>query len=89
MTNSELKIVKEIISNTLRVDESEIVPEANLVNDFYADSLDLMELVLEFEKEFNISIPDDLAERLETVGDIIRYLDMYLPKSWENLKERL
>lgn len=85
MTNSELKIVKEIISNTLRVDESEIVPEANLVNDFYADSLDLMELVLEFEKEFNISIPDDLAERLETVGDIIRYLDMYLPKSWENL----
>ncbi|MEO0040981.1 MAG: hypothetical protein RL329_429 [Bacteroidota bacterium] len=67
--------VKEIIVNKLGVDESEVVADANFTNDLGADSLDTVELIMEFEKEFNVTIPDEEAERIQTVGDAINYLE--------------
>ena len=67
--------VKEIIVDKLGVDESEVTPEASFTNDLGADSLDTVELILEFEKEFNIGIPDDQAETIGTVGDAIKYIE--------------
>lgn len=66
--------VKEIIVSKLGVDEAQITPEASFTNDLGADSLDTVELVMEFEKEFNIQIPDEDAEKISTVGDAINYL---------------
>lgn len=66
--------VKEIIMNKLGVDEGQVVPEASFTNDLGADSLDTVELVMEFEKAFNIQIPDEDAEKISSVGDAIRYL---------------
>lgn len=68
------KKVTEIIIEKLGVEESEVTPEASFTNDLGADSLDTVELIMEFEKEFNISIPDDDAENIGTVGDAIEYL---------------
>ena len=67
--------VKAIIVDKLGVDESEVSPEASFTNDLGADSLDTVELIMEFEKEFNIGIPDDQAENISTVGDAIKYID--------------
>ncbi len=67
--------VKKIIVDKLGVDESEVNPEASFTNDLGADSLDTVELMMEFEKEFNISIPDDQAENISTVGQAISYLE--------------
>ena len=67
--------VKEIIVDKLGVDESEVTPEASFTNDLGADSLDTVELIMEFEKEFNIGIPDDQAETISTVGDAIKYIE--------------
>lgn len=67
--------VKEIIVSKLGVDEGQITPEASFTNDLGADSLDTVELVMEFEKAFNIQIPDEDAEKISTVGDVIRYLN--------------
>ena len=67
--------VKKIIVDKLGVDESEVTPEASFTNDLGADSLDTVELIMEFEKEFNISIPDEQAETITTVGEAIKYLD--------------
>ncbi len=67
--------VKSIIIDKLGVEESEVTPEASFTNDLGADSLDTVELIMEFEKEFNISIPDDQAENIATVGDAISYLE--------------
>ncbi|MFH2095246.1 MAG: acyl carrier protein [Bacteroidota bacterium] len=67
--------VKEIIVDKLGVDESEVTPEASFTNDLGADSLDTVELIMEFEKEFNIAIPDDQAESIGTVGDAIKYIE--------------
>jgi len=67
--------VKEIIVDKLGVDESEVTPEASFTNDLGADSLDTVELIMEFEKEFNIGIPDDQAETVGTVGDAIKYIE--------------
>ena len=67
--------VKEIIIDKLGVEESEVTPEASFTNDLGADSLDTVELIMEFEKEFNISIPDDQAENISTVGQAISYLE--------------
>ncbi len=67
--------VKAIIVDKLGVDESEITPEASFTNDLGADSLDTVELIMEFEKEFNMSIPDDKAEKISTVGDAIKFLE--------------
>jgi len=67
--------VKSIIIDKLGVEESEVTPEASFTNDLGADSLDTVELIMEFEKEFNISIPDDQAEGIATVGDAVKYLE--------------
>jgi acyl carrier protein len=66
--------VKEIIVNKLGVDEAQITPEASFTNDLGADSLDTVELVMEFEKAFNLQIPDEDAEKIATVGDAVKYL---------------
>jgi acyl carrier protein len=67
--------VKAIIVDKLGVDENEVTPEASFTNDLGADSLDTVELIMEFEKEFNIGIPDDQAENIGTVGDAIKYIE--------------
>jgi len=67
--------VKAIIVDKLGVDESEVTPEASFTNDLGADSLDTVELIMEFEKEFDIAIPDDKAEKIGTVGDAISYIE--------------
>ena len=67
--------VKSIIVDKLGVEESEVTPEASFTNDLGADSLDTVELIVEFEKEFNIAIPDDQAEKIATVGDAISYIE--------------
>ena len=66
---------KAIIVDKLSVEESEVTNEASFTNDLGADSLDTVELIMEFEKEFNISIPDDQAEKITTVGDAIKYVE--------------
>ena len=67
--------VKAIIIDKLGVEASEVTPEASFTNDLGADSLDTVELIMEFEKEFNVSIPDDQAETIGTVGQAISYLE--------------
>ncbi|MBC6401267.1 MAG: acyl carrier protein [Ekhidna sp.] len=67
--------VTSIIVDKLGVEESEVHSEASFTNDLGADSLDTVELIMEFEKEFNISIPDDQAENIATVGNAISYLE--------------
>ena len=67
--------VKAIIVDKLGVDESEVTPNATFTNDLGADSLDTVELIMELEKEFNITIPDDQAEKIMTVGDAIAYVE--------------
>ena len=69
--------VKAIIVEKLGVDESEVTPEASFTNDLGADSLDTVELIMEFEKEFNISIPDEQAETITSVGQAIAYIEQY------------
>ena len=64
-----------IIVDKLGVDESEVTPEASFTNDLGADSLDTVELIMEFEKEFNIAIPDDQAENIQTVGESVSYIE--------------
>ncbi len=66
--------VKEIIMNKLGVEASQITPTASFTNDLGADSLDTVELVMEFEKAFNLQIPDEDAEKISTVGDAVNYL---------------
>ena len=66
--------VKEIIVSKLGVDAAQVTTEASFTNDLGADSLDTVELVMEFEKAFNIQIPDEDAEKISTVGDVINYL---------------
>jgi acyl carrier protein len=67
--------VKSIIVDKLGVDEKEVTPTASFTNDLGADSLDTVELIMEFEKEFNIAIPDEQAEKISTVGDAISYIE--------------
>ncbi len=67
--------VNKIIVDKLGVDESEVNPDANFTNDLGADSLDTVELIMEFEKEFDIAIPDEQAEAIQTVGQAISYLE--------------
>jgi acyl carrier protein len=67
--------VKAIIVDKLGVDENEVTPEASFTNDLGADSLDTVELIMEFEKEFNLSIPDEEAEKISSVGDAINYIE--------------
>jgi acyl carrier protein len=67
--------VISIIVDKLGVSEGEVTPTASFTNDLGADSLDTVELIMEFEKEFNIAIPDDQAETIQTVGDAISYIE--------------
>ncbi|MBO5678924.1 MAG: acyl carrier protein [Bacteroidaceae bacterium] len=66
--------VKAIIVDKLGVDESEVTPNASFTNDLGADSLDTVELIMELEKEFGMSIPDDQAEKISTVKDAVDYI---------------
>ena len=68
------KKVKEIIIDKLGIEESEVTDSASFTNDLGADSLDTVELIMEFEKEFNISIPDEEAEKIGTISQAISYL---------------
>lgn len=74
MSEISSKVV-EIIVDKLGVEASEAVPSASFTNDLGADSLDTVELIMEFEKEFEISIPDEDAEKIATVGDAISYIE--------------
>ena len=67
--------VKAIIVDKLSVDEAEVTNEASFANDLCADSLDTVELIMEFEKQFGITIPDDQSEKISTVGDAIAYIE--------------
>ena len=80
MSEIEAK-VKEIIVDKLGVDEADVTPEASFTNDLGADSLDTVELIMEFEKAFEITIPDDKAEKIATVGDAIKYIEDNLNKN--------
>lgn len=74
MANDLASKVTSIIVEKLGVDEADITPEASFTNDLGADSLDTVELIMEFEKEFDLTIPDEEAENIATVGDAINYL---------------
>jgi acyl carrier protein len=67
--------IKDIIEKELGVERDKMTPEASFIEDLGADSLDIVELVMEFEKAFNIDIPDEDAEKLRTVGDAVAYLE--------------
>ncbi|MGD0228892.1 MAG: acyl carrier protein [Syntrophorhabdales bacterium] len=70
--------VKKMIVEQLGVNESEVVPEAKFIDDLGADSLDIVELVMALEDEYGIEIPDEDAEKIETVGDAIRYIEEHI-----------
>ena len=67
--------VVSIIIDKLGVEQAEVTQEASFTNDLGADSLDTVELIMEFEKEFNIAIPDDQAENIQTVGQAVTYIE--------------
>ncbi|MDR2771889.1 MAG: acyl carrier protein [Elusimicrobiota bacterium] len=73
--------VKEIIVEQLGVDPAEVVPGASFVNDLGADSLDTVELVMAFEEEFGLEIPDEEAEKIQTVGNAIEYINTHASKA--------
>ncbi|ADY73656.1 Acyl carrier protein [Desulfurobacterium thermolithotrophum DSM 11699] len=77
MENIEQK-VKEIVADRLGVDPDEVTPEASFIEDLGADSLDTVELVMALEEEFGIEIPDEDAEKIQTVGDAIDYIQKHL-----------
>ncbi len=79
MSNSEIENkVKQAIVDKLGVEESKVTPEASFINDLGADSLDTVELVMKFEEDFDIKIPDDDAEKIQTVGKAIEYINSKL-----------
>ncbi len=80
-TGTTFDRVKKIIVEQLGVDEAEVTPEASITDDLGADSLDQVELVMAFETEFNIDIPDEEAEKIKTVGDAVRKIDETAPKA--------
>ena len=67
--------VKSIIVDKLNVDEADVKPEASFTNDLGADSLDTVELIMDFEKAFEITIPEEEAQKIATVGDAIKYIE--------------
>ncbi|HMV45851.1 MAG TPA: acyl carrier protein [Leptospiraceae bacterium] len=72
---ADLDKIKAIIVEQLGVDESEVTPEAHFIDDLGADSLDTVELVMALEEEFGIEISDEDAEKIQTVGDVAKYID--------------
>ena len=79
MDETETKVI-EIVSEQMGVDKSEITRETHFINDLNADSLDTVELVMEFEDEFELSIPDEEAEKIQTVGQAIDYISAHAKK---------
>ncbi len=77
MADNTAAKVKEIIINELGVDPEKVTPEASFVDDLGADSLDTVELVMAFEEEFTIDIPDEDAEQMRTVGEAISYIEKH------------
>lgn len=77
MNNVEQR-VRDIIVRKLGVEESQVTPEASFMHDLGADSLDIVELIMEFEREFNLTIEDSDAEQIRTVGDAVRYIEQRL-----------
>jgi acyl carrier protein len=76
MERSEIeKIVKDIVVEKLKVDPSQIKESSSFVDDLGADSLDTVELIMDFDQKFNVEIPDEDAEKIRTVGDAIKYLE--------------
>jgi acyl carrier protein len=80
-TGTTFDKVKKIIVEQLGVDEAEVTTEASITDDLGADSLDQVELVMAFETEFNIDIPDEEAEKIKTVGDAVKKIDETAPKA--------
>lgn len=78
LAENVLNQLKAIVVDKLGVEESAIVPEANFIDDLNADSLDLVELIMSLEETFNIEIPDEDAEKIQTVGDAMSYLEEHL-----------
>ncbi len=76
MTVSEK--VKKMIVDQLGVNESEVIPEAKFIDDLGADSLDIVELIMALEDEYGIEIPDEDAEKMETVGDAVKYIEEHM-----------
>ncbi|MCK4716501.1 MAG: acyl carrier protein [Candidatus Marinimicrobia bacterium] len=72
---SSIEKVQEIVADKLGVEKSKITKEASFIDDLGADSLDTVELIMKMEEEFDIEIPDEEAEKLKTVGDVVNYLD--------------
>lgn len=72
--------VVNIIVEKLGIDAAEVTEEKSFTNDLGADSLDTVDLIMEFEKEFGVKIPDDAAEKITTVGDAIKFIEENLPK---------
>jgi acyl carrier protein len=81
MATDTFEKVKKIIVEQLGVEESEVTPEASITDDLGADSLDQVELVMAFETEFNIDIPDEEAEKIKTVGDAVNKIDATAEKA--------
>ena len=67
--------VKKIVVEHLGVEEDKVTPDASFIDDLGADSLDIVELVMAFEEEFGVEIPDDAAEKIQTVGDAIKFIE--------------
>ncbi len=78
LSNEHLNALKALVADKLGVDEAEIVPEAHFIDDLNADSLDLVELIMSIEEKFNLKIEDEDAEKIQTVGDAIAYLEEHL-----------
>lgn len=72
---ADFEKIKQIIVEQLGVDESEVNPEAHFINDLGADSLDTVELVMALEEEFGVEISDEDAEKIQTVGDVIKFIE--------------
>jgi acyl carrier protein len=70
--------VTKVITDKLGVESSQVTMEARFITDLGADSLDVVELIMDFEREFNISIPDEQAEKIETVGQAVKYIEQAL-----------
>lgn len=78
LSNEHLNALKALVADKLGVDESAIVPEAHFIDDLNADSLDLVELIMSIEEKFDLKIEDEDAEKIQTVGDAIAYLEEHL-----------
>ena len=81
MTNQEIEDkVRSIIIDQLSVTAEQVTPEASFIEDLGADSLDTVEIVMAFEEAFNVQVPDEDAEKLQKVGDVISYIEAHQPK---------